>query len=235
MDLINTRMIYLYVKQHAITGLKYFGMSEKYPEKYLGSGKYWTRHCKAHGRNHVVTNKVYCFEDEDEASEFAIWFSKENNIVESDEWANLMVETAKQGNNYNRGKTYEEMYGEEKAKRLKMARSLSNQKRRLTAETGSRISMALKGKCTGESNPMYGKTHSDAIKQIISKQGREKWDDGSREKIITTLSKGTYVTPWGSFLSVSQAVKHPLSTHKDKGTLREKCKRNKGGFSFIPK
>ena len=45
-------MIYLYVKQHSITKLKYFGMTEKQkcPIKYLGSGLLWNKHINKHNK-----------------------------------------------------------------------------------------------------------------------------------------------------------------------------------------
>lgn len=90
-------MIHLYVKTHNVTGLKYFGKAEsRDPLKYLGSGKYWLRHLAVHGAD-ISTEIVGTFTDRDEASIFAIEFSKANNIVESDQWANLMYETAKDG------------------------------------------------------------------------------------------------------------------------------------------
>ena len=41
---------YLYVKQHSITGMKYFGKTTRNPIKYIGSGKYWKRHISKHGK-----------------------------------------------------------------------------------------------------------------------------------------------------------------------------------------
>lgn len=90
-------MIYLYIKTHNLTKLKYFGKTaRKDPFKYLGSGKYWLRHLKIHGID-ISTEIIATFEDTEEASRFAIKFSKDNNIVESKEWANLMFETVKDG------------------------------------------------------------------------------------------------------------------------------------------
>ena len=84
--------IYLYVKTHRVTGLKYFGMTRKDdPYKYKGSGKKWKRHIRKHGYD-VTTDIVGMFENIEEASDFALRFSKENNIVESNEWANLIPE-----------------------------------------------------------------------------------------------------------------------------------------------
>ena len=85
-------MIYLYVKTHNQTGLKYFGKTtRKDPFKYKGSGIRWRRHLAKHG-NDVNTNIIASFEDHECAKEFAIKFSLDNNIVESSEWANLKIE-----------------------------------------------------------------------------------------------------------------------------------------------
>ena len=52
--------IYLYVKQHSITGLKYFGKTTKIdPFLYKGSGKYWQRHIKKYGKNFIETLEVW--------------------------------------------------------------------------------------------------------------------------------------------------------------------------------
>ena len=111
-------MIYLYVKQHKITGLKYFGAtSKKNPYTYLGSGKYWRRHLKVYGKD-IDTINVWKFDNQDECEKFALEFSEKNNIVESQNWANLRPENGKDGrlpgspgmkkeNNPNWGKTKE--------------------------------------------------------------------------------------------------------------------------------
>lgn len=89
--------IYLYIKTHNDTGLKYFGKTTKRdPHKYTGSGKYWKRHLKKHGSNYS-TEIVATFEDEFACQEFALNFSKENDIVNSDEWANLQEENGLDG------------------------------------------------------------------------------------------------------------------------------------------
>ena len=89
---------HLYVKQHKITGLKYFGKtSKKDPYVYLGSGKYWRRHLKIHG-SEIETIEVWTFENDEDCERFALDFSNKNNIVESKEWANLRLENGKDGN-----------------------------------------------------------------------------------------------------------------------------------------
>ena len=90
--------IYLYVKQCAHCGLKYFGKTvSKTPHTYLGSGKYWKNHIKAHGTENVDTLSIWSFDNKEECSNFALEFSLKNNITESDEWANLKPETGLDG------------------------------------------------------------------------------------------------------------------------------------------
>lgn len=86
-------MIYLYLKQHKITGLKYFGRTtSRNPFKYKGSGTRWGYHCSKHGWEHVITVDVWGFDTQEACTEFALLFSRENNIVESQEFANLEIE-----------------------------------------------------------------------------------------------------------------------------------------------
>lgn len=94
---MSSKEITLYIKIHNVTGLKYFGKTTKSnPEKYMGSGKHWKRHLKKHGYD-VTTIVIGKFSDSLECQEFAINFSKEHNIVESNEWANLIIENGMDG------------------------------------------------------------------------------------------------------------------------------------------
>ena len=93
-------MLYLYIKTHNITGLKYLGKtSAKDPFLYKGSGKRWTNHIKKHGYN-VTTEILLVTEDENELKETGIFFSNIFNVVNSPSWANLKVEQADGGWDY---------------------------------------------------------------------------------------------------------------------------------------
>ena len=83
--------IYLYIKTHLKTGLKYFGKTTADPFTYPGSGKYWTRHLRVHGYD-VQTVVFGIFQKVEDAKCAAIKFSIDNDIVNSDEWANLKPE-----------------------------------------------------------------------------------------------------------------------------------------------
>lgn len=89
---------YLYIKQHAVTGLLYFGKTtQKDPIKYLGSGRKWCNHIKKHGKEHVVTLWFELFTDKDELTLFAQQFSRDMDIIKSKSWANLCIETGFDG------------------------------------------------------------------------------------------------------------------------------------------
>lgn len=83
--------IFLYVKIHNTTKLKYFGKTIQVPFKYKGSGTRWLNHLKVHGSD-LTTEIVGEFFSKQEAYDVALKFSIDNNIVESNEWANLKIE-----------------------------------------------------------------------------------------------------------------------------------------------
>jgi NUMOD3 motif len=144
-------MIYLYVKQHSVTKLKYFGKTTRDPYTYLGSGLKWQRHINKHGTNHVETLQVWEFADQAACTTFALEYSKNNNIVESNEWANLKDEDGLQGwgigNKHNLG-------------------------RKLTEETKSKISNSHKGQ-----NYLKGhiQTAEHIVARTISRQANGEW------------------------------------------------------------
>lgn len=85
--------IYLYVKTHNLTGLKYLGKTEsKDPHKYPGSGTYWKSHLKKHGKDYRTEIIKEC-QSKDEFMYWGLFYSKLWNVVESNEWANLKEET----------------------------------------------------------------------------------------------------------------------------------------------
>lgn len=168
-------IIYLYVKQHSITGLKYFGKTtSKDPFKYLGSGKRWIRHIKKHGKKLIKTLEVWGFDSQVLCTEFALKFSKENNIVESNEWANLKEENGLDGNPVGFRHTQET-----KNNQSKLVSGKNNPMYGKTGELSPIFGLGgiFRGKChsektkqlysltrSGELNPMYGKNHTEETK-----------------------------------------------------------------------
>jgi len=169
---------YLYVKTHRITGLNYLGYtSRKNPHKYPGSGTRWNLHLKKHG--YVYDTKILnrCI-SKSAIRAWGLFYSRLWSVVDSKKWANLKEENGDGGGCFGevngmfgkthsdsekiaqasraimrfKGKSYEDLYGKEKADQLKKSRSIST-----------------KGKDNaGTSNPMYGKKQSDSSKELQS-------------------------------------------------------------------
>lgn len=155
---MSSKIIYLYIKQHSITGLKYFGKTTKAnPYSYKGSGKHWLRHLKKHGRKHVETIQVWQFTSIEEASAFALKFSKDNDIINSASWANIIEENGQDGR--------------------PVGCSTS-------VETGRKISAAKVGRNVGSDNHFYGKHHTDETKAKIRDTVEERY--GKNKPWLTT-------------------------------------------------
>ena len=91
------RPTFLCVKIHNKTGLKYFCKTTKSdPYAYDGSGVYWRRHIKKHGRD-ITTQVIGYFKERNICERFALDFSRIHNIIESNEWANLIYENGLDG------------------------------------------------------------------------------------------------------------------------------------------
>jgi hypothetical protein len=175
-------VIYLYIKTHNITGIKYLGKTTQDPYTYKGSGKRWMYHIKKHG-NDVTTQIIGEFATHSELVKASIQLSEELNIVSDPCWANLRVEDGDGGDTskfidyskLNRGKglTYEQRYGAKKAVEMKQSRS-----RKFTEEHRRKISNSSIGKtyerldcphCNGKLPSNSFNRHVNLCKQKINK------------------------------------------------------------------
>jgi hypothetical protein len=84
--------IYLYVKTHNKTGLKYLGKTTKDPHTYLGSGVDWKFHLKEHGKDHTTEIIREC-QTNQELNQWGRHYSDLWNVAASSEWANRIPET----------------------------------------------------------------------------------------------------------------------------------------------
>lgn len=100
-------MITLYVKTHKVTGLKYLGKTEKDPYTYSGSGIRWKRELNKYG-NDVETEILFQSESFEDIREKGLYYSELWNIVESDDWSNLIEENGS-GGDTSAYRDYEEM------------------------------------------------------------------------------------------------------------------------------
>ena len=176
----------LYIATHNITGKKYFGKNciwftkEDLQKNYHGSGEYWNKHKKKHGKKDV-TMEIYKIcslneSDEDYVVPIALKFSKENNIVESEEWANLMFENGLDG-------------------------SAAGAKR--SSETKAKISEGMKNR---EVHPMTGKKHSEETKAKISDSSKGKKHTEESKAKMSADRKG-HLTSEETKAKISEAKK----------------------------
>lgn len=90
--------IYLYIKTHLKTGLKYLGKTKQNPYKYKGSGRDWIAHLKVHG-NTVSTEIISECKTNEELTFWGRYYSSYYNIVHAMDdfgnkiWANRIPET----------------------------------------------------------------------------------------------------------------------------------------------
>jgi NUMOD3 motif len=188
--------IYLYVKTHQKTGLKYLGKTTKSdPYGYTGSGIHWIRHLKLHGYDYSTEILKEC-QSPEELKEWGLYYSNLWNIVESDEWANLKPEIGDGGNKpvqskETRLKMSIASKGKPKSKehKQKLANILKeNYRKTQSLEIRQKISDSHKGKIVSEaarlnmSNAQKGKKHSEETKQKMRESHKAR-----QAKYITKL------------------------------------------------
>ena len=88
----------LYIKKHIKSGMYYFGKTINDPWKYQGSGSNWIKHTEEYGRCGVITCWVSGFYyTSNSIRQVVLSFSHENDIVNSNKWANMIHEDGVNG------------------------------------------------------------------------------------------------------------------------------------------
>ena len=133
---------YIYVKEHNETGLKYFGKTckENYV-KYRGSGIRWTHHINKYGYD-VSTKLLGIYDNQEECVIFCLAFSKINNIVQCNKWANLIDENGCDGG----------VFGSKHSEESKMKMSIA--KLNMSDETKIKMSKCKIGKIHNKESKM---------------------------------------------------------------------------------
>jgi len=145
--------IYLYVKTHNKTGLKYLGKTQSEdPHKYPGSGTYWRAHLKKHGYDYT-TEIIHKCQNKEEVKKWGLYYTNLWNIVESNDWANLKEEIGDGGRQ-----------SEEVRKRIGEAG-----KGRIPWNKGKSVWSKEERKRISEQNKMRGPQSAETIAKRVSK------------------------------------------------------------------
>lgn len=214
-------IIYLYVKQHYITGLKYFGRTKSInPFEYPGSGSYWLKHCNKHGLNYIRTIEVWGFDNQEECTDFVIIFSLENNIIDSKEWANLVLEygtigfsthseqSKKKLSQSRKGIIFTEQHKANISKANRARPKLSYEACKLKRERNKATRIKNNTKLNEESLQNYRKPKTKQHSENISKARKGiVFTEGHKEKLQQSALKGKFrwITDGTSSKCVGQA------------------------------
>jgi hypothetical protein len=164
---INSMIIYLYVKTHNKTGLKYLGVtSSKDPYKYSGSGVYWKNHLNKHGYDFSTLILKEC-KSKEEVKYFGLHYSKLWNIVEDSSWANLKEE---QGDGGRQSKEVRDRIGKAN-------------KGRTPWNKGKSMWSEAERKLIGDRNRLRGPQSKDTVSRRVQKNKGQRRTPEQKEKM----------------------------------------------------
>ena len=180
----------LLVMEHKITGLKYFCKTTVLDRvhRYKGSGVAWQQHLKHHGFD-VNVGVLGFYIDEKRCVDAAKKFSKDNDIVNSLLWANIVPETGKNGASMEgeRNPFYGKKHSPETAERIRLQKigKSVNKGAYQSPEKRAKISAALKGrKNPASSMALTGRKLSEETKKKIAAASKGRiFSDEAKEKI----------------------------------------------------
>jgi len=187
--------IYLLVKEHAHTGLKYLcrhvASSFSECEKYTGSGKYWKYHIKQHGK-HIKTTCLFVTESEKEFRQVAKKYSLQFNVTDSKEWANLCDEEGQGGNTV----VDKKLHG----KKTKIGLHRPNVRKKHLAHLRELVKV---------NQPLAAKAAKEKLTGVPKTEQHKENMRGKRPYVVQTGNKNNNAksiqTPYGIFGSIREA------------------------------
>ena len=218
------KIIYLLVKTHAQTGLKYLCKTSRVdPHKYLGSGVYWRDHLTHHGTNHITEIIKECYSN-DEVKYWGAYYSKLWNIVESKDtngkkiWANLIPETGSGG-------ATNGFFGKKHSESTKKLIGYNNKGKVRSDETKKLMSK-------NNNRSMKGKKHTKYACDKISKIHKNKILSAETKNKIShnSVSKKSIMTPMGPFESIIAAATH---CNLSRDTIRNRIKKQTPHYYYM--
>lgn len=160
----------LYIKTHNKTGLKYLGHTKQDPSIYPGSGVRWKQHLRKHG-NDVTTEVLVECETEAEIKRWGLYYSNLWNVVESEEWANLMPEEGQKGPGLPKGVVFSKEHIQKLAEKNRARaatgynpfRGKKHRKESMTKRTETRRIRGIKPTFTGKGTRWFTNGKEDRM------------------------------------------------------------------------
>ena len=184
----------LLVMSHNVTGLKYFCKTSDLRNiyNYKGSGLYWKRHLVKHGKD-ITVGVMGFYTDYQRCRNAALKFSQENDIVNSDAWANLVLENGTDGAlNGSDNPFYGKSHTPEMTEHLrqqKIGKSVNKGAYR-SPEQRSKISASLKGrKNPTVAKALTGRTLSEETRKKISIAGKGRKHSMETRQKLSQMAK----------------------------------------------
>lgn len=159
---------YIYLTTNLVNGKKYIGQhkSKVFDSNYLGSGNLITQAIKKYGKKNFTVEVLEWCVSLDELNSREYHYTKSFNAVSSPQYYNL-VEGGNSGEvsdetrrrmSLSHPKKYPKEFGE------KISKSLRGYKK---SEEAKRKQSLNHKDVSGSNNPMYGKTHTDKVRQRL--------------------------------------------------------------------
>lgn len=212
---------------------------------YVGSGVRWLKRIKKYGRKNVETLWVSdWYSCPHELQEIALHFSKENQIVESDKWANLKPENGLDGGMDDETRLRVNGCLERRKKQsIKMSGDENPAKR---PESKSKLSVAMKKRWE---DPIFRKNVSNAAKKqwedaefvekttsAVSKNLKQSWEDPVYRKSMIEKQTLKWEDPdYRESMSEKRTLKWEDPEYRDKITGKNHPKYDPTIYSFIHK
>jgi len=176
-------MIYLYIKTHRKTGLKYLGKTVQDPFAYPGSGIRWLRHVRKHG-NDVNTEILKECKNNEEVKAWGSYYSDLWQVVNNPEWANLKPELGEGGSVKGRPGNTKGLTCEEIQKDTKAAQQRRENHKNWMFENnpfkGKKHSEEAKAKMRDVRKTMIANLTDEERKQLLGHNKGKPWSEARR-------------------------------------------------------
>lgn len=165
---MDSNLIYLYLKIHNKTGLKYLGKTVKDPFIYKGSGKYWCRHLAKHGDD-VTTEILFQSTSKNKIKEKGLYYSNLWSIVENKDFANLKEESGDGGTylDFDYSKASKDLWSTDEYRNKQLTEGQPKRVKKLIGRKAS------KEHCQKISNALKNKPKSESHKRNLSESNKK--------------------------------------------------------------